>query len=76
MNVPDGKHTEGLLVVRVTGRPELAVGFTTTGDWSIVLAPIVAKVMVWLGRVTGVTALDGSDAGPVPISLVARTVNV
>ena len=34
------------------------------------------NVIVWLRGTAGVTALDGAEAGPVPIELIALTVNV
>ena len=36
VDVSPAVHTEGVLVVKVTARPEVAVALTVTGVWSIV----------------------------------------
>ncbi len=60
----------------MTGSPELAVGLVATGDCSMVEFGGFVKVMVCGTGAAGVTAFDGAEAGPVPIALVAVTVNV
>ncbi len=65
----------GVVDVKVTGSPELAVAVAVNGVWSIVWAPGLANVMVWLAGTAGVTAFDSADAGPVPIAFVAVTEN-
>ncbi len=76
MTNPSTVHTAVVVEVSVTGRPELAVGATVTGDWVRFLGPGFGNVIVWFSCGPGVTALDGADAGPGPAALVARTVNV
>jgi hypothetical protein len=44
--VPLGEQTVGVVVVKVTGKFELAVADTVTGDWAVVLLARAAKVMV------------------------------
>ena len=41
-----------------------------------VLPATAVTVSGWPGTVAGTTALDGSEAAPAPIALVATTVNV
>ena len=36
-----------MVVVKVTGKVELAVADTVTGDWDVVLLARAPKVMVW-----------------------------
>ena len=43
MTNPSTVQTEGVVEVRVTASPELAVGATVTGDASIVFAPGLVK---------------------------------
>ena len=50
--VPLGEQTVGVVVVKVTGKFELAVADTVTGDWTTVLLASAAKVMVWATALT------------------------
>ena len=49
----------GVVDVRVTGSPELAVGATVTGDWAMVLGPGLVNVMVWLSWLTVKARMTG-----------------
>ena len=49
---PPAVQTDGVDVVNVTARPEVVVALTARGDWSIVWAPGLAKVIVWVAFVT------------------------
>jgi hypothetical protein len=69
-------HADVEFEVSVTGRFELAEAVTVNGDWSIVEFGGLGNVIVWATGAAGTTALDGAEAEPVPISLVAVTVNV
>ena len=62
--------------VSVTGSPEVAVGLTVNGDWSMVELGGLVNVMDWGTGATGATAFEGADAGPVPTVFVAVTVKV
>ena len=66
-------HTEGVVEVKATVRPELAVA-VNVGLVPKVCAPGSAKVIVWPPM--GVTLLDAVEAEPVPIALVAVTLKV
>ena len=61
--VPPEVHTAGVVVVKLTVRPDEAVAVTANGDCASVCRPGVAKVMVWFVlltaklRVTGFAAL-------------------
>lgn len=45
--VPLAVHTDGLVVEKLTVRPEVAVALTVTGDCVVVLVVSVPNVMVW-----------------------------
>ena len=45
-------QTAGVVELRVTVRPDDAVGVTVSGDWAMVLLEIEAKVIVWLSLLT------------------------
>ena len=45
-------QTAGVVELRVTARPDEAVGVTVSGDWARVLLEIAAKVIVWLTLLT------------------------
>ena len=65
-----------LLVLNVNAvRPLLAIAVRVIGVTPNVTGDAGAKVTVWLAR-TGVTLLDGVEAAPAPIPLVATTVKV
>jgi hypothetical protein len=49
--VPPAVHTSGVVVVNVTGRPELAAALTTNGDAEIGLLGSAANEIVWLTNV-------------------------
>jgi hypothetical protein len=73
--VPAVDPTNGVTVYFVIALPPLLDGavHVTVADPS----PAVAATPVGaVGRVFGVTAFDGEDAGPVPLALVAVTVKV
>ena len=76
MTNPATVQTGVVLEASVTGRPELAVAVAVSGVASIVWLPGLVKVMLWLSWAPGVTLFDGVDAGPVPATFVAWTVNV
>jgi len=46
--VPPEVHTAGVVVVKVTVKPEDAVALTVTGDWDNFRFARGLKVMVWL----------------------------
>ena len=50
--VPLAVHTVGVVVVKVTARPEVAVPLTVSGDWAKVALAGLAKVIVWVTAVT------------------------
>ena len=60
-------------VLGTTAWENVAVGATETGT---PVAPALGVTLVTVGGTFGVTALDGDEAGPVPIALVADTVKV
>jgi hypothetical protein len=66
-------HTPGVVLVNVTGRPELEAA-VSVGLVPKFCAPGFAKVIVWV--VIGVTLFDDAEAEPVPAAFVAVTVNV
>ena len=45
--VPPGVQTVGVVVVKVTGKVELAVADAVNGDWAVVSLARAPKVMVW-----------------------------
>ena len=49
---PLAVHAAGVVVVKVTVRPEEAVAVTANGDWAIVFAVTFAKLMVCVASVT------------------------
>ena len=73
---PVGLQTAGVVEVRVTGNPELAVAVTVIGDWARVEFGGWGKLIVCGTGAAGVTAFDGAEGGLVPTLLVAVTVNV
>ena len=60
-------------VLGTTAWENVAVGAIETAT---LVAPWLGVTLVTVGAATGVTALDGAEAGPVPFALVADTVNV
>ena len=60
-------------VLGTTACENVAVGVIETAT---LVAPWLGVTLVTVGAAFGVTALDGAEAGPVPIALVAVTVNV
>jgi hypothetical protein len=60
-------------VFGTTACENVAAGAT---DTATPVAPDVGAVLVTAGGAFGVTALEGDDAGPVPVAFVADTVNV
>ena len=60
-------------VLGTTAWENVAVGATETATF---VAPWLGVTLVTVGAATGVTALDWADSGPVPVTLVADTVNV
>src|SRR5665213_272194 len=60
----------------VMGAPPLLAGAVHhTTDWALLLAVAVTPVGA-PGKVDGVAGADGAEAGPVPMPLVAVTVNL
>jgi hypothetical protein len=49
--VPLDVHTDGVVVVNATGRPELAVALTVTGDWLNLRFTSAPNEIVWLAFV-------------------------
>ena len=74
--VPLEVQTAMVVVEKETGSPDDAVALTVTGDCSIVRFGGAPNVIVWFALAIGVTAFEGSEAGPVPTALVAVTVKV
>src|SRR5713101_6632535 len=60
-------------VLGTTAWENVAVGATET---ETPVAPALGVTLVTVGGALGVTALDGDEAGPVPLALVADTVKV
>ena len=60
-------------VFGTTAWENVAVGAT---EIETPVAPELGVTVVTIGGALGVTALDGDDAGPVPVALVADTVKV
>jgi hypothetical protein len=60
-------------VLGTTAWENVAVGATET---ETPVAPWLGVTVVTVGAAAGVTALDGAETGPVPLELVADTVNV
>jgi hypothetical protein len=58
--VPPAVQTDGVVVVKVTGSPELAVALTVNGGSPSVLLGSAPKVMVW--SALGVAAPSGHSA--------------
>ncbi len=50
--VPLTVHTVGVVVLKVTGRPEDAVALSVTGDWANVLLTSVEKEIVCVAENT------------------------
>ena len=74
--VPPAVQTEGVEVVNVTARPEEAVAWTVTGDWTIVLFARPPNVIIWLSGATGVKEFDVADGPPEPCAFRAVTEQV
>ena len=53
--VPPATQTSGEVVEKMTGRPDEAVAVTVIGDWSMVVAPMVGKEMVWRTRTSRIS---------------------
>src|SRR5215831_12716947 len=60
-------------VLGTTGWENVAVG---AADTATPVAPLAGVTPVTAGGTFGVTELDGAEAGPVPMALVAVTVKV
>ena len=60
---PATVHTSGVVVVKVTSRPDVAVALTITGDWSMVLAPMAGNEMVWRTRTSSRRRSQRADPG-------------
>ena len=60
--VPLAVHTVGVVVVKVTARPEVAVPLTVSGDWAKVALAGLAKVIVWVTAVTVTLRLTAGAA--------------
>ncbi len=60
-------------VLGTTACENVAVG---AADTATPVAPAAGVTPVTVGAAFGVTALDGDELGPVPVALVADTVNV
>jgi len=60
--VPPEVHLDGVVVVNVTGRSELAVALTVTGDWLSLRFASGPKEIVWLAF-CAVTFANTSVAG-------------
>jgi hypothetical protein len=67
---PLGAHTNGLLVVKLTAKPEEAVALTVTGDWGRVLLASGPKVIVWFTFVEA--NATGAPTPMVPNRLATR----
>jgi hypothetical protein len=61
--VPPAVHTVGVVVVKVTARPEEAVALTVSGDWVVERLASVANVIVWALPLTATVWVTGA-AGP------------
>jgi hypothetical protein len=70
---PPASFSVNVTVLGTTGCENVADGAAETGT---LVDPSVGVAPVTVGAAVGVTALDGDEAGPVPIALVAVTVKV
>jgi hypothetical protein len=61
---PSGMHTRGVVVVKPTGRPDVAEAPTVTGDSTSVSAASGAKSIVWPTFVIGAAHWLNSDVSP------------